>query len=349
MGVYIGSANLTHSARGRNIEAGCFVPEEEITTEIADNIKYMFDTLEENSTPLTEELIKVMVRLARNHKADSLNVKDFWNNPSFRQWSGLINTDEENSNIRRREYFLKEWYSTLQDLRNIGAIISQSSNRPNWINEDAPAGAQADQFLHAHYYERTFNGKKADYENHFERNKSRRDEALADAVQWWRGLPKAPSLEKMLNETAPFLRSALSEDNVESMDYNTFRQICDSVHAIKDYARRVANKAVGLPDNGSTYSINENITALSHSMWNDQSSNGSRMKDVLLHILSGSREDLPQRLWQAVTEPKWKINGLGISALGELVGWALPDLFPPRNGRTSKALRSLGYDVTIHV
>ena len=46
---------------------------------------------------------------------------------------------------------------------------------------------------------------------------------------------------------------------------------------------------------------------------------------------------------------KWKIDGLGISALGELVGWALRDRFPPRNGRTSKALKSLGYNVTIHV
>ncbi len=32
-----------------------------------------------------------------------------------------------------------------------------------------------------------------------------------------------------------------------------------------------------------------------------------------------------------------------------MVGWALPDHFPPRNGRTSKALKALGDDVTIHV
>jgi hypothetical protein len=31
------------------------------------------------------------------------------------------------------------------------------------------------------------------------------------------------------------------------------------------------------------------------------------------------------------------------------LGWALPDTFPPRNGRTAKALKALGYEVTVHV
>jgi hypothetical protein len=39
------------------------------------------------------------------------------------------------------------------------------------------------------------------------------------------------------------------------------------------------------------------------------------------------------------------VNHLGISALGELVGWALPDKFPPKNNRTSKALYALGNQV----
>ena len=74
------------------------------------------------------------------------------------------------------------------------------------------------------------------------------------------------------------------------------------------------------------------------------------MKQLVKFILYGGPEaQLPERIWTAVHDPKWKMEGLGISALGELVGWALPDRFPPRNGRTSKALKSLGYDVTVHV
>jgi len=164
-------------------------------------------------------------------------------------------------------------------------------------------------------------------------------------------LPNAlGSEDQMLNTVAPFLRSALIEDSLRSMEYDQFQSICMSVHAIKDYARRVPNKAVALPDDGVRYIISEKVAALSRRTWNDRSSNGGRVRDLLQYLLyGGSSEQLPERLWQEVNDPKWKIDGLGISALGEIVGWALPDRFPPRNGRTSKALRSLGYDVTVHV
>jgi hypothetical protein len=112
----------------------------------------------------------------------------------------------------------------------------------------------------------------------------------------------------------------------------------------------VPNKAVDLPENGTRYTIPQKVAALSKRIWNDQLSAGARVRSLLHYILYGGvSEQLPERLWQGVNDPKWKIDGLGISALGEIVGWALPDRFPPRNGRTSKALRSLGYDVTVHV
>jgi hypothetical protein len=292
-----------------------------------------------------------MKRRAQALTAAIPDSKNFWASPSFKKWSGLVQTAPKNAKDRKRQAFLEEWHATLQDLRDIGSRISQSENRPGWISASAPAGAQADQFLHAHYYQRTFDGRKANYAAFFERNHGRREQALAEAMQWWRQLPTAPSSEdKMLNTTAPFLRSALTEQRLQSMTEEEFRDICMGVHAIKDYARRVPNKAVGLPDNGTRYTIPEKVGALSKRIWNDRSAGGTRVNELLRHVLyGGSAEQLPERLWQAVTDPKWKIDGLGISALGELVGWASPDQFPPRNGRTSKALRSLGYDVTVHV
>ena len=47
-------------------------------------------------------------------------------------------------------------------------------------------------------------------------------------------------------------------------------------------------------------------------------------------------------------DPNEKLLHIGLSTIGELVGWAMTDRYPPRNGRTSKALYALGYDVTIH-
>lgn len=350
MGMYIGSANLTGSAWYKNVEAGCFFPEEEINDAMASDILELFNTLEANSTPLTDEMLKEMQKRSQD-LSKTPDSENFWNSPSFKKWDGLVQTAPKKASDRRRAVFLEEWHSTLQDLRNIGERVSLLENRPSWITNTASTGAQADQFLHAHYYQRTFEGRKANYKRFFEENKVRKEEALAEAIGWWRKLPTAPGGEdEVINERAFFLREALAEQSLAKMNEVDFHDICIRIHAVKDYARRVPNKDVNLPDNGTQYSIPQKVDALAKRIWNDKLSDGGRVKELLRYILyGGSSEQLPERLWQGVTEANWKIDGLGISSLGEIIGWALPDRFPPRNGRTSKALKSLGYDVTIHV
>ena len=351
VGVYIGSANLTDSAWYKNVEAGCFIADTEISNESANDLLELFGTLETHATPLTEELVKEMKNRSRRLTTAKPSAASFWTSPSFTQWSGLVQTAPKAARDKKRQAFLEEWHSTLQDLRDIAERVSLPENRPPWVRSSAPAGAQADQFLHAHYYERTFEGRKPMYSVFYEENKTRREDALSEALDWWRRLPEAPSSEQeMLNVTAPFLRRELAEQRLSLMTYDLFYQICASVHAVRDYSRRVPNNAVGLRSDGAVYTIPEKVKALATRIWNDRTSNGAQVKDLLRHILyGGPDQQLPARLWLALTDPTWKIDGLGVSALGELVGWALPDRFPPRNGRTSKALRSLGYEVTIHV
>ncbi|WP_426769121.1 hypothetical protein [Enterobacter cloacae complex sp. 375A2] len=55
------------------------------------------------------------------------------------------------------------------------------------------------------------------------------------------------------------------------------------------------------------------------------------------------------RLWNAIRSDDWAIPHVGLSSLGEIVVWARPDEFPPRNMQTSKGLRALGYNVRIGV
>lgn len=54
--------------------------------------------------------------------------------------------------------------------------------------------------------------------------------------------------------------------------------------------------------------------------------------------------DCAERIWNAVYAPEWSLPHLGVNTLGELLGYARPDEFPPRNGRVSKTLYALGYD-----
>ena len=71
------------------------------------------------------------------------------------------------------------------------------------------------------------------------------------------------------------------------------------------------------------------------------------LRDMILNTLN----NLGNEKWlqdQATKDPKWKIPHMGLSMLGEIVGWAKPDFSPPRNGRTNKALHALGYSVKIN-
>lgn len=350
-GVYVGSANLTYSAWNSNVEAGCFFDESEIDSQFEGDLQRLFVELDSNATMLTEELRDLMISRARALEAKKVPSDDFWKHPSIKQWPGLVHTTPRKADDRRKAAFLAEWHSTLQILRDIGAAVSLDANRPDWVSATSSPGAQADQFLHAHYYHRTFDGRKADYERHYVQNHANPMKARNEAIAWWQGLASAPTNEDVaINTTAQRLQELLSENALKEMTLPQFREVAGDVHAMIEFSRRVRNSIVGLQSSGIAYTIPQKLDALTAHIWSSKAENGSSVTGVITNILYGGPDDLlPERLWAAVTDPKWKLECMGISAYGELVGWAMPDKFPPRNGRTSKALRSLGYDVQVHV
>lgn len=133
------------------------------------------------------------------------------------------------------------------------------------------------------------------------------------------------------------------------MDQAGFIEVLSKVHASVEFARRVPNDDVGLAG-GRLYSIPEKLQAMGGKIWRDSLERGRPVSGMLTYVLhGGSDAELPERIWEALHDPRWKTPLLGVSSLGEITGWARPDAFPPRNGRTSKALKSLGYPVRVHV
>jgi len=63
---------------------------------------------------------------------------------------------------------------------------------------------------------------------------------------------------------------------------------------------------------------------------------------------SGKPEEFVDRLFEAAYSEKRKFCHFGINQISEMTEWTRPALCPPRNGRTSKGLRALGYDVKTH-
>jgi hypothetical protein len=67
--------------------------------------------------------------------------------------------------------------------------VAKDENRPSWIPAAVPAGAQADQFLHAYYYNRVIGeDRRSHFAEMFERNKANPQGAIEETMAWWRGL-----------------------------------------------------------------------------------------------------------------------------------------------------------------
>lgn len=351
VGAYVGSANLSGSAWYSNVEAGTFYEEGELVSLGLDQqLRELFRVLDENGSPLTTEICDALEarqnQLRRLEAADADDAAAALNNPNIKPWDGLVFVPKAAASNRRRAEFMAEWNGTLTLLRNLSEKVER--NRPKWVRPDTPTGAHVDQFLHAHYYNRVMDGGRSYFEEWHERNKGNPDAAELDALEWWRTLDEPPSNEdRMLNEWAPFLRDRLSPQGLKLRTEDDLFEVFSRVHAISDHARRIPNHVVDLPGTRQ-YSIPEKARALARRAIGARSEGGRDIFELLEHVFYGGRpSDVPLRLWDGLSTPEWKIDHVGRSALGELVGWALPDLYPPRNARTSKALRSLGHDVTV--
>ena len=351
-GVYIGSANLTDRGWIDNIEAGVFIREEDLASQgVEDQLTDLVDTVRQESTLLSEEIVTLVIELEERRR----KLRDGEN--SIKSWFGkrcnlpvmssLASVNKIKSADRKRALFLQEWNATLELLRTIAIRLREY--RPSWIDEDVPDGVHVDQFLHAFYYLQVREGTRQPFDEYFERNRHDPDAALVDQMQWWSqgGYPHE-SESNFIHNWAPSSRKLLEHDRLMALEEQEFAKLCTQVHAIRDHAIKLKSEFIGLA--AGSYPVDEKTKAFGKWLYNSISIQQKTVLQTIEYVLyGGDQAGLPDRLWTATRpDSKWRIDHLGMSSLGEIVGWALPDDFPPRNSRTSKALRALGNNVKVY-
>lgn len=354
-GVYIGSANLTEPGWFGNIEAGIFIDSYEIVeNDLEDELNSFFEELEERSFPLTEELYNELFALEReNSRLDAsrkVHTDKFKKKRIIPPLDPLTRIVKRSGTDRKRTAFIIEWNDTLQLLRNISERVSTDQYRPIWVKNSVPKGVQVDQFLHAYYYAEVRKGTRALHHEFHEKNSIDPEKALIEAMDRWRSLEQPPHLEdRTIYEWASYLREKLDNNNILDLTKSDFIGVCTRVHAMRDHSLRVKYSEYGLEDPLPTMNIDQRIEYYANWLFDQKSKSGNSVLETINFVLHGGDPDkLSDRLWEAVTNQVWFIRHLGVSSLGEMVGWAMPDIFPPRNGRTSKALYALGNKVRIH-
>jgi len=352
-GAYFGSANLSDRAWLTNIEAGTYLTHEELVHNgLDEQLEQYFEQIDSRATPLIREIYLEQLELTKKRATiDSQDEKlrrDFEEKRLIPAGSNLATTDQKQASVRRLNAFTAEWNATLQIMRDIGSKVSRDGVRPSWVNADVPFSVQADQFLHAYYYLKVRDGNRHPYEEFYAKNSANPENSLNEVIDWWTRADFEHEAERRhLHEWAPRVRELCARDRLPKLDLTGFTELLSLIHAVRDHASKLDAATIGL--GAGKANIDERVAAFAQWIWNQRSKTGGTALQTFFYVIWGrggfDGEPITQRLWSGHIDDEWAIPHIGLSTLGELVGWARPDDFPPRNGRTSKALKALGYRV----
>ncbi len=354
-GAYIGSANLTARAWWGGIEAGVFLTDAELNQQgLDDRLTEFFQEVDALSHPVTDEFLAHVRDMGRRNEAlnrEEVNAQKRLDEArkqlGIEKLSSLFDITRKPSADRRRAAFLKEWNATLQTLRHIASRVVDF--RPEWIQASAPAGAQADQFLHAYYYNCVKQGSENGTQRLHLENRNSPEAALVKALKWWQALTEQQNEKEMLEVRLPELQDLLRRDRVLSLNRDELAEVCLRVHAISNHARQASYDSLGLPEPKESMTADDRVRKFGRWLFDQKSPKGRTALQTIHHVLYGGPDgEIPHRIFESSFDFSMKIPRLSVSSLGEMVGWVRPDFSPPRNNRTNKALRALGYDVKVY-
>lgn len=347
VGVYIGSANLTNRAWASNIEAGTFVTEEELAGgPMLEELRTFFDVTDARAEAIDDRFYQHLLELQRQRAGLDQAEYDFKRRVKrhFPEGAGLVSVDKTKAQDRAFAEFARRWRESLQVLKDISEKVTRDENRPDWIPKGTPAGAQADQFVHAYYYQ-FVGGHKGGYlvDAAYAEHRLNPAGALEEALAWWRRAEFDNKQERRsLLDWAPQLKDMLSRARIRTLSKDEFCHAMSMVHAVIDYGRKRPNSELGLPS--VQQDTDTKVRLHAEQLWEARSPQGKTPLEMLEYVIWGPGA-VEERVWAAARSDQWRLPWIQFSTLGEIVGWARPDDFPPRNDRTLKGLRALGYPV----
>lgn len=348
-GAYIGSANLTDRAWMTNIEFGVFISEVELEeAHSLGDLEIFFDALDsyEEALDLTSDLIKEQEDIQRARaKFDDEAESRSKSLRSCAVWGGPTYISGKSAAIdRQKAAFIREWRNGAEILDQLAA--QAPSNRPKWLNTDVPPAWQADQFLHAYYYNQVVDGPAHPYENFFLKNFKSPKLAVDAAFRWWAELPSPPSEEDInCHERAPMIHRLLAPGKVNSLTESELYDLLLANHSSRDHIRRMTLAQLQV-ENTDGEGV-DRVAAFARLLFRQRNAAGQTAAALIEFVLDGgASEEMPHRLFDAAGSSGFP--HLGKNQLAEMAGWARPEKYSPRNGRTSKALRALGFNVKVY-
>lgn len=354
IGAYVGSANLTDGGYESNIECGVWLCDEELAREGFDTeLEGMMASIRERCVSISAEHVAARERLIAYRKQILDSAENEYRRRVQAELSALPGVASPLRGVENAAMmaFVRQWHEALSFLRGFAARIT-TVKWPNWMSatvEPAVAQDRASEW----WYERNVRrlGDRAELiEDMYNRN--RRDPGAAtDALlaEWSASSDVDPASEfaRSANEAPQKLQEWLSPTSLSIVDSARLADILHATHAAREHIKQISRDELGLPDVGQVSSY-ERCESYASILFAAQTKKGKKdIRDLLRYVLWGDYEqrDPALRVWTATQDAEWKLPRIGTSVLGELLGYARPRKYPPRNDRALRVLRALGYDV----
>lgn len=353
VGAYIGSANLTDKAWWQNIECGLWLDEEELEQQgLYDQLQHFFSHLGASGrfAAATTEHLESVRQLARGSGKVSAATKEL-QALADKLLLGVpgseppLRTPQSGDEAAMRN-FIKEWEDTLTILRKMSKR-AETAQWPAWVDKSMPPSIVQDQateyWWNSHVRRLHDVPSETSMARFHELHRKAPDAVVEQVFAEWSHAEASPDWVHFVNQGPKIAQALLAKEAIATLDEEKLTRLILNTHAARDHARQARKSDLG--DLGAKSSLEERCRLLA-AFWSKQKPAPNRgVREVLHYVIWGDaiEPNIAARLWRATHDHEWKISRLGLSILGELIGYARPSQYPPRNSRVSRTLKALGF------
>lgn len=354
VGVYIGSANLTNAGWWDNLECGVWFTQDEIERDnLESQLNGMFSVIAKRSTGVPPGHLAALRRLDAQ-RAELTAAERAFQAQVDKELGNLAGQDKPirpttNAGGAARQQFISDWQNGLELLRKI-VVETKTRAWPSWVLKNTHPAIVQDQATE-YWYHRNIRLSGDSVEAIEALHRKNRDDpaaALDQVFAEWQAFDGDEKWAYFINEAPRRVGQLLQRQALDELDEDRLYEILYATHAAREHARQMRKKDLG--DVGTTSTSEVRSRLFAQYLLGQESTTGKTVQDVLRYVIWGDDQtpDIGERIWDATQEEEWKLPHLGPSILGEIVGYARPDEYPPRNGRVSKTLAALGYDGVVY-
>ena len=347
VGAYIGSANLTDSGWNNNLECGVWFDAAEIDERgMASELEQMFGVIASRCVLAEPAHIKLVESLEGDRKDFAASRREFEALVKQR----LSNLPGQDSPIDPTktgaplQRFVQEWEAVSTILTKF-TEIARTRRGPVWVDASAHPTFIQDQATELWYLRNIKGNGLEQVEILHRQNRARIDEVIEEVFTGWEDLDDPGMWPRLVNEAPRRVADQLGRSRLRNLTIEALIEIIKNSHALPETMKHLSPATLGIRDR-SEVPMEERYDRFAEFLSRQQTPSGRSLGEVLDYVIWGDdrTRNAAERIWHAVHSSDWRFPYIAEHTLGELIGFARPDEYPPRNNRVRKTLRAIGFE-----